>query len=109
MIVKKDGTIYFTDGFGGLRLREKDPKREIDGTASTWSSNGKVTRVINDIPNTNGVAFSPDEKTFYANGSRDRFIKAYDVNADGTLENGRMLIDSTAIRCPASPTACGST
>jgi len=25
VIVKKDGSIYFTDGFGGLRLREKDP------------------------------------------------------------------------------------
>jgi len=29
VIVKKDGTVYFTDGFGGLRGREKDPKREI--------------------------------------------------------------------------------
>jgi gluconolactonase len=92
VIVKKDGTIYFTDGYGGLRLRDKDPKRELDNGVY-MIRNGLVSRVIDDIPNTNGVAFSPDEKIFYANGSRDRFVKAYDVNSDGTLSNGRMLID----------------
>ena len=61
---------------------------------------GKVRRVIGDIANTNGIAFSPDEKTFYANGSRDRFINAYDVNPDGTLKNGRMLIDVNSDPAP---------
>lgn len=93
VIVKKDGAVYFTDGFGGLRGRENDPKREIFENGVYMVRDGKVTRVIGDIANTNGIVFSPDEKTFYANGSRDRFIKAYDVNADGTLSNGRMLID----------------
>ena len=55
--------------------------------------NGKVTRVITDIPNTNGLAFSPDEKYLYANGSRDKFVKRYDVQPDGTLANGIMFID----------------
>ena len=92
VIVKKDGTIYFTDGYGGLRLRDNDPKRELD-TGVYMIRNGLVSRVIDDIANTNGVAFSPDEKILYANGSRDRFVKAYDVNTDGTLSNSRMLID----------------
>lgn len=99
VIVKKDGTIYFTDGYGGLRLREKDPRRELDNGVY-MIRNGQVARVIDDIPNTNGVAFSPDEKIFYANGSRDRFVKAYDVNTDGTLSNGRMLIDLNADPAP---------
>lgn len=93
VIVKKDGAVYFTDGYGGLRQREKDPRKEIDGNGVYMVKHGKVTRVISDIPNTNGIAFSPDEKILYANGSRDRFVKAYDVNPDGTLKNGRMLID----------------
>src|SRR5262245_64015593 len=80
VIVKKDGTIYFTDGVGGLRLREKDPGREILANGVYMIRNSQVTRVIGDMANTNGVAFSPDEKTFYANGSRDRYIKAFDVN-----------------------------
>src|SRR5207249_11128745 len=28
--VKKNGTIYFTDTYGGLRLREKDPRKGLD-------------------------------------------------------------------------------
>jgi gluconolactonase len=92
VIVKKDGTIYFTDGYGGLRLRDKDPKRELDNGVY-MIRNGQVSRVIDDIPNTNGVAFSPDEKILYANGSRDRFVKRYDVQPDGTLRNGKVLID----------------
>ncbi len=38
--------------------------------------NGKTVRVIDDIPNTNGLAFSPDEKILYANGGRDRYMYA---------------------------------
>jgi gluconolactonase len=93
VVVKKDGSIYFTDGFGGLRLREKDPRKELDFNGVYMLKNGKVTRVITDIPNTNGLAFSPDEKYLYANGSRDKFVKRYDVQPDGTLSNGMMFID----------------
>jgi gluconolactonase len=49
--------------------------------------------VIRDIPHANGLAFSPDEKILYANGSRERFVRAYDVEADGMLTNSRLLID----------------
>src|SRR6266540_102400 len=93
VVVKKDGSIYFTDGFGGLRLREKDPKRELDHGGVYMLRDGKVSLVINDIPNTNGLAFSPDEKYLYANGSRDKFVKRYEVQRNGTLKNGMMFID----------------
>jgi gluconolactonase len=56
---------------------------------------GKLTLLIKDIPNTNGLAFSPDEKVLYVNGSRDRYVKRYDVQADGTLANDRAAIRST--------------
>jgi gluconolactonase len=55
--------------------------------------NGSVVRIIGDIPNTNGLAFSPDEKVLYANGSIDNYIRRYDVLADGTVANGRMFAD----------------
>ena len=93
VIVKKDGSIYFTDGFGGLRLRDKDPRKELDFNGLYMLRDGKVTRVITDIPNTNGLAFSPDEKYLYANGSRDKFVKRYEVQRDGTLASGIMFID----------------
>ena len=35
VIVKKDGTIYFTDGFDGLRGADKD-RKGLDSEASSW-------------------------------------------------------------------------
>jgi gluconolactonase len=93
VVVKKDDAIYFTDGFGGLRHTTSDPRKELDFNGVYMLKDGKVTLVIKDIPNTNGLAFSPDQKILYANGSRDRYVKAYDVLPDDTLTNGRMLID----------------
>ena len=45
----------------------------------------------------NGLAFSPDGKTLYvANFGPERFVKAYDVGAGGTLSPGRLLIQYPA-------------
>jgi len=93
LVVKKDGAIYFTDDTGGLRKRDDDPRRGVPFSGVFMWRNGKTIAVIRDIPHTNGLAFSPDEKVLYANGSRDRFVRAYDVAPDGTLANGRLLID----------------
>jgi gluconolactonase len=93
VVVKSDDSIYFTDGFGGLRHTTSDPRKELDFNGVYMLKDGKVTLVIKDIANTNGLAFSPDQKILYANGSRDRYVKRYDVLADDTLTNGRMLID----------------
>src|SRR5437879_6915681 len=48
VVVKKDGSIYFTDAFGGLRLREKDPKRELDAGVYMLKD-GKVKLLIKDL------------------------------------------------------------
>jgi gluconolactonase len=93
LVVKKDGSIYFTDDTGGLRKRDDDPRRGVQFSGVFMWKDGKTSAVIRDIPHTNGLAFSPDEKILYANGSRDRFLRAYDVQPEGTLTNGRMLID----------------
>jgi gluconolactonase len=93
LVVKKDGAIYFTDGYGGLRQRENDPKKELDFAGIFMLRDGKVTRIIDDIARPNGLAFSPDEKYLYANGGRDKFIRRYEVQRDGTVANGAMFID----------------
>jgi gluconolactonase len=53
----------------------------------------------------NGLAFSPDEKRLYvADSGKPHHIRAFDVNADGTLTGGEILcvIDNgipDGIRC----------
>jgi gluconolactonase len=93
VVVKRDGGIYFTDTWGGLKLRDKDPRKGLEYNAVFLWKNGKLTLLIKDMPATNGLAFSPDEKYLYVNGSRDNYVRRYEVLADGTLGNGQMFID----------------
>jgi gluconolactonase len=93
VVVKRDGAIYFTDTYGGLRLRDKDPRKELPFNAVFLWKGGKLTLLIKDMPATNGLAFSPDEKYLYVNGSRDNYVRRYQVLADDTLTNGKMFID----------------
>jgi gluconolactonase len=96
LVVKKDGAIYFTDGFGGLRGREKDPAAELDFAGIFMWKDGKVTLAIKDIATPNGLAFSPDEKFLYANGSQNKYVRRYDVQPDDTLTNSQMFIDMSS-------------
>ncbi len=43
VVVKRDGAIYFTDTYGAFRLREKDPRRELDFNAVYRWKDGKLT------------------------------------------------------------------
>jgi len=96
LVVKKDGAIYFTDGFGGLRGRDQDPKKELDFAGIFMWKDGKVTLAIKDIATPNGLAFSPDEKYLYANGSQNKYVRRYDVQPDDSLTNSRMFIDMSS-------------
>lgn len=93
LVVKKDGAIYFTDGFGGLRGRDKDPSKELDFAGIFMWKDGKVTLAVKDIPTPNGLAFSPGEKYLYANGSQNKYVRRYDIQPDDTLTNSQMFID----------------
>ena len=102
VVVKKDGTIYFTDQFGGLRLREKDPAIEMPAGVY-MIKNGTVTLLIKDFVNPNGLAFSPDEKVFYANDSTRKLVMRYDVQPDDTIANGRLFLDTSVDTAPGVP------
>jgi gluconolactonase len=92
-VVKSDGANYFTDTFGAFRLREKDPRKELDFNSVFMWKDGKLTLVEKNMPMTNGLAFSPDKKYLYVNGSRDNYVNRFEVFPDGTLANGKLFID----------------
>jgi gluconolactonase len=52
---------------------------------------GTLSPVCEDNVYPNGLCFSPDEKILYVNCSRERVIRAYDVNANGTVSNSRIF------------------
>jgi gluconolactonase len=54
---------------------------------------GKVTRLIDDLPNPNGVRLSPDEKTLYVFPSGQKKMMAYPVEAPGKVGAGRVFCE----------------
>ena len=100
LVFKSDGTLYFTDPPFGLPKAFDDPhKAPVQGVYRV-AKDGKVSLLIEDIKAPNGIAFSPDERTLYVSDvdpKRAAWL-AYDVKADGTVANGRVLFDATRWR-----------
>jgi len=99
IVVKSDNTIWFTDPLFGINgewegFRAK-PEQE-NTNVYRIGTDGKLTAVISDLLNPNGLAFSPDEKKLYVvewKGTPNRSIWSFDVNPDNTLSGKTKLID----------------
>ncbi len=98
--VKKNGTIYFTDGVGGMRGRGEDPSRELFKNGAFMIKDGRVSFQTEDIPGANGLVLSPDERVLYVNGGPSKTIMRYDVKSDDTLTNGRLFVDLSTDKTP---------
>jgi gluconolactonase len=98
LVYRSDGSLYFTDPPYGLPKGDDDPAKEIPFNGVFKLSNGKLQVVVKDMTRPNGLAFSPDEKTLYVANSDEnyRIWMRFDVNADGTLRNGRVFADVSA-------------
>jgi gluconolactonase len=95
VIVKSNGSIYFTDGNSGLRLGAASPLREIAVNGVYLVKDGKATQVASNkdfkegFPN--GIALSPDEKHLYVTIGRK--IMRYEVQPDDTVANPMEFLD----------------
>jgi gluconolactonase len=99
VVLRSDGDLYFTDPPFGLPGSFADPRKELPFQGVyRFSRDGKLTLLTKDIKAPNGIAFSPDEKKLYiSNADRTNAVWfVYDVKADGTIANGRILFDATA-------------
>jgi gluconolactonase len=91
IVVRKDGTIYFTDPFW------KFPPGSVQELSfqAIWriDPKGKLSIAAQDFGLPNGIAFSPDEKTLYLGDTSRRKLYAFDIQTDGTLTNRRLFAD----------------
>ena len=135
-----DGSVWFTDPPYGGQLYEGAPdvaggpsnaagslnpalgqppgftpgRRELPTNVYRWDPSGRLDRVIEEsqVPDPNGLAFSPDHKTLYvastgkgpgdqgAGGKND--VHAFDVGADNRLSGQRRFTD-----CVVDGVTCG--
>ena len=101
IVVKSDDSVWFTDPLFGISGEWEGARAKSEqATTNVYriGTDGKVTAVITDLVNPNGLAFSPDEKKLYVvewKGTPNRSIWSYDVGADGaSVSNKVKLIDA---------------
>jgi gluconolactonase len=94
VVVKSDGSIYFTDptygrmpGFG----IEREQELSFQGVYRIAPEGGEPQLVVDDFGQPNGLCFSTDETLLYINDTEHRHIRAFDVEADGSLSGSRVL------------------
>lgn len=95
VVVKSDGSIYFTDPPYGI----KNVEEELGFYGIyRWEENSNLTLLNKEMVRPNGIAFSPDEKKLYVSDSEKLHIQVFDVKSDGTLSKGRVFAE-----LPGSP------
>lgn len=101
VVVKSDGSIYFTDPPYGIKPEEQE--QTIQGVYRLSPGGKELTVVADDFLRPNGLAFSPDEKKLYIDDSSERrHIRVFDVRPDGTLTKGKIFYDMN-VKKPGSP------
>ena len=84
VVVKSDGSIYFTDPWTHRRPREQW-ELTFSGVYRVSPDLGTITLLVADFLTPNGLAFTPDEQLLYINDSRRGHIRSFEVQEDGIL------------------------
>jgi gluconolactonase len=98
IVVRSDGTIYFTDPPSGRAEPHGVPRpRHLDfqGVFRVPLGVGRVELEVSDMVTPNGLCLSPDENVLYINDSNRMHIRAFRVARDGTLSGGDVVFVQT--------------
>jgi sugar lactone lactonase YvrE len=95
VVVRSDGSIYFTDPPYGLRNLTEWKELPFNGVYRR-APDGQLQLLVDDFERPNGLAFSPDEQTLYVADTERSHVRAFQVKKDGGITNGRVLIDMRA-------------
>lgn len=96
VVVCQNGDIIFTDPPYGLPKKDGVMlEQEIDffGVYRLPANSNEPVLLIDDFERPNGLAITADEKTLYIDDSARKHIRAFDVQPDGSLTNGRIFAE----------------
>jgi gluconolactonase len=107
VVVRSDGSIWFTDPTYGIDTDYEGDKAESEIGASyvyrVDPASGTVEAVITDMVKPNGLAFSVDERQLYVvdtgrtHGAHNpAHMRVFDVSEQGRVSGGRVFADCTA-------------
>lgn len=105
VVVKSDGSIWFTDPNYGIMSDYEGHKADMEQKGCyayrVDPMTGKIAVVADDFAKPNGFAFSPDESLLYVADSGmshdpegPHHIRAFKVGKDGTLKGGKLFCET---------------
>lgn len=106
LVIARSGAIFFTDPPYGMKKGE-EPDAPYHGVYRL-DADGKVSLIIDDVRWPNGIALSPDEKRLYlaVSDKDDTRVLAYDLQADGSVQNGRVFFAAQALKSATRKGGC---
>lgn len=98
IVVKRDGSVYFTDPPYGREAKVGIPRPtqlDFNGVYRWDLAAESLTLLTKALNRPNGLCFSADESLLYINDSPEYKIYVFDVAADGAISNQRLFAETT--------------
>lgn len=98
VVMRKNGSFYFSDPPYGHFQYNKDSKMQINYTGLYFYDHHKCTLIDSTLIRANGVCLSPDEKKLYVAQSEFNWLwKEYILNENGTVKSSKIFFESDKI------------
>jgi gluconolactonase len=104
VVVRSDGTIFFTDPDFGRRQYYGVPREsELDFRGLYLiRPDGELRLLVDDFGQPNGLCFSRDERQLFVNDSPRRHIRVFDVD-DDSLSGGEVWVETGGVEGERTP------
>ena len=97
IIVRSDGSIYFSDPPGGRSIPglgiERDRELNFNGVFRLRPSDFAVELIADDFEVPNGLCFSPDESLLYIDDTVRCHIRCFEMRPDGSVGADRVFAE----------------
>jgi gluconolactonase len=95
LVVRSDGTIYFTDPPYGIQNPSvgeiAEQEQPVNGLYRVPPGAAEPVLLAEDFDRPNGLALSPDERRLYVADTPRLHLRVFDVRADGSLSGGAVF------------------
>ncbi len=99
LVVKSDGTIFFTDPPWGLAKGLEDPLKELDFQGVFKLKGGSLELIDDQLTMPNGIALSPDEEYLYvatSEGGKAQYFR-YQLDDDANVREKELFFDASSL------------
>ncbi len=91
--IRPDGSVYFTDPYYKRPYWKRGSKEQDEDVYFLTADGKKVTRVIDDLKQPNGIIGTPDGKILYVADIGAKQTFRYSIHADGSLTDKKLFCE----------------